>query len=397
MVRWVLMVVAIAACDSGAAPELRVEDQIAAVGIELVVELEGTDPDGDTLSYGVEGDIELVGATITRSPRGVGMFRWTPVASDVGEHVFDFTASDGSNTTTASVQVDVRSAIGAVPIFREPLGAGTVLDLIVSPCVTLAIVIEDQDTPQVTIAQEEPLIEGGMLFQSDGTTGSWEWCPTPAQAAAERHTLVLSADDGENPKTIKNYILVVRDGAAGPHLVINEVDYDQVNTDTKEYVELYNPGATALDVGGLQIVLVNGANKELYATIDLSPVGSVESGGYLVIAGPNVNVPASATKLDPVWTQDEIQNGTADGIALIDSVGNVVIDALAYEGAVVDVVFPGFPAPVSLVEGTVLDAAVADSNTAAGSLCRGPNGADTNNAATDWHFCSASTPGAANP
>ncbi|HEY5935584.1 MAG TPA: lamin tail domain-containing protein, partial [Kofleriaceae bacterium] len=355
MVRWAVVVMAFAACDSGSAPELQVDDQIAAVGIELVVDLEGTDPDGDALSYGVDGDIELVGATITRSPRGVGVFRWTPIATDVGEHVFDFTASDGSNTTTVSVNVDVRSAIGAVPIFREPLGAGTVLDLIVSPCVTLAIVIEDQDTPQVTLAQEEPVIEGGMLFQSDGTTGTWEWCPTPAQAAAERHTLVLSADDGENPKTIKNYILVVRDGAAGPHLVINETDYDQVNTDNKEYVELYNPGATALDVGGLQVVLVNGANKELYATIDLSPVGSLASGEYLVIAGPSVSVPPSATKLDPVWTSDEIQNGAPDGIALIDSVGRVVLDALSYEGAINDVTFPGFATPVSLVEGTALD------------------------------------------
>jgi hypothetical protein len=397
MVRWVLGVMAIVGCDSGAPPELEVTDQVAAVGIQLVVELEGTDPDGDSLSYGVEGDIELVGATITRSPRGVGVFRWTPVAADVGEHVFDFTASDGSNTTTASVNVDVRSAIGAVPIFREPLGAGTVHDLAGNPCVMLSIVIEDQDTPQVTLAQEEPLIEGGMLRQEDGTTGTWEWCPTPAQAAAERHTLVLSADDGENPKTIKNYILVLRDGVAGAHLVINEVDYDQVNSDNKEYVELYNPGNTALDVGGLQIILVNGATKELYATIDLSPVGSVASGEYLVIAGPGVNVPASATKLDPVWTQDEVQNGAADGVALIDSVGNVVIDALAYEGAVTGVMFPGFPSPVSLVEGTALDAGVADSNTATGSLCRGPNGQDTDNAASDWHFCSAITPGAANP
>lgn len=397
MVRWALVVMAIAACDSGSPPELRVPDQTAAVGIELVVELEGTDPDGDAINYGVEGDIELVGATITRSPRGVGVFRWTPIAADVGEHVFDFTASDGSNTTTASVNVDVRSAIGAVPIFREPLGAGTVLDLVVSPCVTLAIVVEDQDTPEITLGQEEPLIANGTLSQTDGTTGTWEWCPTPAQAAAERHTLTLSADDGENPKTIKNYILVVRDGAAGPHLVINEVDYDQANTDTKEYVELYNPGATALDVGGLQIVLVNGANKELYATIDLSPVGSLASGEYLVIAGPNVSVPPSATKLDPVWTQDEIQNGAPDGIALIDSVGRVVLDALAYEGAVTDVTFPGFATPVSLVEGTALDPAVADSNTAAGSLCRGPNGQDTDNAAADWRFCSASTPGVANP
>jgi hypothetical protein len=56
----------------------------------------------------------------------------------------------------------------------------------------------------------------------------------------------------------------------------------------------------------------------------------------------------------------------------------------------------GFPATVSLVEGTALPATVADSNTAPGSLCRNPNGTDTDNAATDWSFCTTPTPGTAN-
>jgi hypothetical protein len=51
---------------------------------------------------------------------------------------------------------------------------------------------------------------------------------------------------------------------------------------------------------------------------------------------------------------------------------------------------------VSLVEGTVLPVAVADSNVAQGSLCRLPNGSDSNDAATDWVFSSTPTPGAAN-
>ena len=55
-----------------------------------------------------------------------------------------------------------------------------------------------------------------------------------------------------------------------------------------------------------------------------------------------------------------------------------------------------FPAPVSLVEGTVLDAAVADSNTATKTLCRKVNGVDTNNANADWVLCNSRTIGTAN-
>jgi hypothetical protein len=49
---------------------------------------------------------------------------------------------------------------------------------------------------------------------------------------------------------------------------------------------------------------------------------------------------------------------------------------------------------VSLVEGTPTSAV--DSNTVPGSLCRYPNGAETDNADADWSFCATPTPGAAN-
>ncbi len=61
------------------------------------------------------------------------------------------------------------------------------------------------------------------------------------------------------------------------------------------------------------------------------------------------------------------------------------------------VTLTGVTGMVSLVEGTVLPAATADSNTAPGSLARTPNGRDTDNAAMDWTFVSMPTPGAANP
>lgn len=387
-----------AACGSGGAPEIHdLADQIATVGAELVVNIDGSDPDGDQLTYGVHADISLQGtAKLTQAPSGMGVFRWTPLAADIGVHTFDFTASDGSNTTTVSITIEVRSAVGAVPVFRQPLGTGTVVDLTQQPCLNVDILIEDQDTAEVTIAEEVPQIVGAQLTITDGTSGTWRWCPTPAQVAAQdRYTLVLSADDGENPKTIKNYVIVLRSGG-GPSLVINEVDYDQLNTDTAEYIEIFNASAAPASLAGLQVVLVNGATSLPYDTVDLSSAGSLAGGHYLVIAGPNVSVPASAQKLDPVWSTDQIQNGAPDGLALIDSVTHTVIDALSYEGSVTAATIVDFPAPVSLVEGTPLDPGVADTNTAGRSLCRIPNGGDTNNAATDWTICNTLTPGVAN-
>ena len=71
-----------------------------------------------------------------------------------------------------------------------------------------------------------------------------------------------------------------------------------------------------------------------------------------------------------------------------------MVDALSYEGAIVAATIGG--TTYDLVEGTVLPAATADSNTVTGSLSRIPNGSDTDDAAADWAFTSTVTQGAAN-
>jgi hypothetical protein len=383
---------ALAACGGGGAPDIiGLTDQVAIVGQELVVMIEGVDPDGDRLEYTVQADVPLEGlASMAQTPNGNGVFRWTPALSDAGLHVFDFNASDGSNTTTLSIQIDVRASAAGVPVFKQPLGSGKVVDLGADPCVTLDIMIEDDD-PMVTIAEVEPLITGATLTTLGGLTASWKWCPTSAQVAvSNRYTLFLSADDGTNPKSQKEFVLVLG-GSTGPTLIINEVDYDNVSTDTAEFVELYNASGAILPLNGLKVVLVNGATNAVYQTIDLSSSGQLAIGQYLVIAGQGVVVQNSAKRIDPLWSQDQLQNGSPDGLAIIDDVTHTLIDAVSYEGSITAAVISGFPAPVSLVEGTPIPTTVSDSNTTTMSLCRFPSGTDTNNAATDWTTCNTLT------
>jgi Lamin Tail Domain/Bacterial Ig domain len=364
-----------------------------------VLELEGVDPDGDNLVYNATADIALEGlASVATSPSGTGIFRWTPAASDAGTRFFDFTVSDGENTTVVSISIEVRANAVGVPRFAMPLGSGAVIDLGSSPCVDLDIQIEDDDA-QVTIAQEEPLIDGATLTSTSGLGAAWHWCPTSAQAAdSSRYTLFLSADDGVNPKGTKEFVIVLGAGTtSGPTLLINEVDYDNISTDTAEFVELYNASGKILPLNGLKVILVNGATSTPYQTIDLGAAGQLAIGQYLVIAGTGVTVPTSAKRVNPLWSQDQLQNGAPDGIAIIDDVTKTVVDALSYEGAVTAANIPGFAQPVSLVEGTALDAGTDDSNTATMSLCRIPSGADTNNAATDWTTCATLGVGKKNP
>ena len=154
--------------------------------------------------------------------------------------------------------------------------------------------------------------------------------------------------------------------------MINEIDYDQVGADSGGFVEIFNAGGSAADLTGIALVLVDGGTGDEYLRRTLT--GTLAAGAYLVV-------------------EVDAQNGAPDGVALIGA-GGALLDALSYEGAIEAATIGG--TTYDLVEGTVLPAATADSNTAAGSLSRIPNGSDTDDAAADWAFTSTVTQGAAN-
>jgi Lamin Tail Domain len=158
-----------------------------------------------------------------------------------------------------------------------------------------------------------------------------------------------------------------------PALVINEVDYDQVGADGDGFVELKNTGTTEIDLTGVALVYVDGADSAEYGREALT--GTIAAGAHLVVAG-------------------DAQNGVPDGVALVDTDDGALLDALSYEGGITAAVIDG--RTYSLVEGTMLPETVADSNTTAGSLSRIPDGKDTNDAAADWVFTTTLTRGAPN-
>jgi hypothetical protein len=340
---------AVACGPSGRAPQLsRLADQVAQVGTELTINLDGTDPDGDRLSYGFHaadtGDLSGH-ADITESPSGTGVFRWTPLGGDVGPHAFDFTVSDGNYTTTVTIHIDVRSAIGAAtaPVFRQPLGSGTTIDLASQPCVDLDLMIDDEDSATVKISQDEPLIDGAELRAGDGHTATWHWCPTREQQAEARYTLVLGADDGDNPRTVKNYLVVLRGGSGtscpGTAPVIShtardvssilDLTFDATITDDKGlkdapllYVSM-TPPATPPDLSHmtqLTMAPVSGDRTSgVYRVSAPNPVAQRPSGTrqtlyYVVVAADDDDALGSCDHVttSPVYTMAVTSTGTAN-------------------------------------------------------------------------------------
>ena len=119
-------------------------------------------------------------------------------------------------------------------------------------------------------------------------------------------------------------------------LVINEVDYDQVGADADGFVEIANTGTAAATLDGIALVLVNGGDGAEYARKTLT--GSLAAGATFVI-------------------DVELQNGAPDGVALVDTGKDALLDALSYEGAITAATIG--TKVFDLVEGTMLPVDVA--------------------------------------
>ena len=114
----------------------------------------------------------------------------------------------------------------------------------------------------------------------------------------------------------------------GANLVINEIDYDQAGTDTEEFLEIYNPTGSPVNLDGYTVELVNGSTDVIYDTIAL-PAVDLAPDDYFVICSNAATVPNCDLDDDP--DTDFIQNGAPDAVGLRDGTG-ALVDAVSYEG-----------------------------------------------------------------
>lgn len=92
---------------------------------------------------------------------------------------------------------------------------------------------------------------------------------------------------------------------------ISEIHYDNAGTDVGEAIEVQAP--VGADLTGWSVLLYNGSGGVVYNTKTLS--GTVPEAGVVVVTYPT----------------DGIQNGSPDGMALVDATG-AVVEFLSYEG-----------------------------------------------------------------
>ena len=194
---------------------LPVADQSVVVGAELQVQLTVTNSAGIAPEFRASSptlpDFNSRTSRPTFLPFGAGgIMRWTPLVTDVGQHTIEVEAFTTAGVAWSAFNVTVQPG-QAAPVFRQPLGSGTTLDLAGSNCVTVDVLVEDFDTPMVRISLEPP-VEENYVFTADGPlAGTFEFCPSQQQIEkSELYTVNFAAEDEDGHITRKKYTVVLR-------------------------------------------------------------------------------------------------------------------------------------------------------------------------------------------
>lgn len=160
--------------------------------------------------------------------------------------------------------------------------------------------------------------------------------------------------------------------AGAASVFINEIHYDNAGTDAGEAIEIAGPAGT--DLGGWRIVLYNGANGAVYGARTLT--------GMIPNFGDGFGV---AVQTYPV---NGIQNGSPDGVALVDA-GDNVVQFLSYEG-----VFTAIGGAADGLSSTDIDVSETSTTAAGFSLQLAGDGSESQD--FTWMPAAASSFGALN-
>jgi predicted outer membrane repeat protein len=120
--------------------------------------------------------------------------------------------------------------------------------------------------------------------------------------------------------------------ADGARLVINEVDYQQPGTDDSEFVEIFNSGSGAADLGAARLELVDGVGGGAVVTSTISlPSVQLGAGEFFVVCSQvGIDIPSINCNLDTTPDFDLLGDGDPDAVGLRFS--GVLLDAVSWGG-----------------------------------------------------------------
>lgn len=188
----------------------------------------------------------------------------------------------------------VQKGSGSITLENLSGGANRVIDILDSQ-VSVA-----GSTIRVQLAQ--PLDQGATYAVTVSETAVTDLSNNPFAGIANQNQLNFTVARAPSSSAV-------------PDVFINEIHYDNAGTDTGEAIAI--AGVAGLSLSGWSLVLYNGNGGQSYLTTNLSGTFTDQQNGYGELA---FNYPSNG-----------IQNGSPDGIALVNASGQVV-QFISYEG-----------------------------------------------------------------
>ncbi len=235
----------------------------------------------------------------------------------------DFGAKESGTTPVGfSLQLDASgnwaaaaNTFGACNDDTGAPGPAVVASVTVSPA-TLSITQGNHATFTATAfdASSQPIAGVTFTWSSDNTAAATVSASGVATGVAPGDAHIIATA----PNTVAGSAALHVSAPAPPGLPetrLSELHYDNVGTDVGEAIEVEGPAGT--DLTGWTVLLYNGNGGAVYDTKTLSGTIPATCGGRGVMT---ITYPVNG-----------IQNGSPDGMALVDAGGNV-IEFLSYEG-----------------------------------------------------------------
>jgi endonuclease I len=146
------------------------------------------------------------------------------------------------------------------------------------------------------------------------STNSFVDSNLPAESSFDYY--VTAIDTSGNESMASNIATATTSPSVGGESAawINEFHYDNSGTDVDEMVEI--AGSAGMDLNGWQLIGYNGNGGSSYKTVNLSGIIPNQSQGFGTLQ----------------FAFTSMQNGSPDGLALVDNTG-AVINFISYEGA----------------------------------------------------------------
>ncbi|HET9862185.1 MAG TPA: Ig-like domain-containing protein [Steroidobacteraceae bacterium] len=155
------------------------------------LQLAGSDPDGDPLSFAL-GTLPTHG-TLTVADAAAGDILFTPTGAFVGADSFTFTASDGADVSAArTVQLNLTNTVPTAP--------NASYSVVVGSTTSARVMGSDADDDPLTYAVSTPPSRGTLTL--DAATGLFDYVPSAGNGAVTAQVVVRDGVSESSPVTL---------------------------------------------------------------------------------------------------------------------------------------------------------------------------------------------------